>query len=220
LLLGKAPFSFLFELLVRAFVVYVLLLLVLRLLGKRMSGQLTNVELGVMIVLGGIVAVPLEIAERGMLPGLLLLVVVLGVQRGLGYLESRWRRAEAIILGRGSTLVSDGVVQLAALRHARISQQQLFSTLRAAKVRQLGELERVYLETYGFFSLRRRKEPRPGLPVLPDDDPGIAARLVADGTYLVCSYCGLGVLTRPPRCDNCRHEDFRPAVKAADGHAG
>jgi uncharacterized membrane protein YcaP (DUF421 family) len=202
-------------------VVYLLLLVVLRLLGKRMSGQLTNVELGVMIVLGGIVAVPLEIADRGMLPGLLLLGVVLGVQRALGQVESRWQRAEAIILGRGSTLVSDGVVQLGALRRARISQQQLFSTLRAAKVRHLGELERVYLEAYGFFSLRRRKEPLPGLPVLPLDDPELAARLVVpDPTCLVCSYCGLGAASPPPRCENCGHEDFRPAVNVADDHAG
>jgi hypothetical protein len=47
LLLGKAPFAFLLELLLRATVVYLALLLIVRLLGKRMSGQLTNLELGV-----------------------------------------------------------------------------------------------------------------------------------------------------------------------------
>ena len=89
ILLGNAPFGYLAELLIRVVVVYTLLLVVVRFLGKRMSGQITNVELGVMIVLGGIVAVPLEIADRGMLPGLLLLVTVLALQRAVGALQSR-----------------------------------------------------------------------------------------------------------------------------------
>ncbi len=187
----------------------------LRLLGKRMSGQLTNVELGVMIVLGGIVAVPLEVAGRGMLPGLVLLLAALALQRALGLLETRSARAERIILGRSSALVRDGVLQISELRRAAISQQQLFSTLRASKIRQLGELERVYLEAYGSFTLRRRQRPLPGLAVLPLDDPSLVARLCEDPDNLVCCYCGCSSGATPPHCENCGHEAFRPAVRQA-----
>lgn len=215
ILLGNAPFAYLGELLIRVLLVYSLLLVVVRFLGKRMSGQITNVELGVMIVLGGIVAVPLEIADRGMLPGLLLLVTVLALQRSVGALQSRSPAAERTMLGHASTLVRDGVIQLAELEQAAISQQQLFSLLRGAKVRQLGEVGRAYLEAYGFLSVWRRSEALPGLAVLPNEDDEYASRLVAAPDRTACKYCGW--VTTPPaqRCAHCSREHFDAAVTGA-----
>src|SRR4051812_14163431 len=215
LLLGNAPFMYLVELLLRVLVVYSLLLVVVRLLGKRMSGQLTNVELGVMIVLGGIVAVPLEIADRGMLPGLLLLVGVLALQSALGALQSRSPAAERVMLGHASTLVSDGVIQLAELEQAAISQQELFSMLRAAKIRQLGEVGRAYLEAYGFLSVWPARRPIPGLPVLPNEDAEYAARLVSAGDQVACNYCGWVTTSPAQRCAHCGRGQFGPAVTSA-----
>ena len=61
LLMGNDPFQFLGEIVIRTVLVYLALMLAVRLLGKRMSGQITNLELAVMIPLGAIVAVPLLI---------------------------------------------------------------------------------------------------------------------------------------------------------------
>jgi uncharacterized membrane protein YcaP (DUF421 family) len=215
ILLGNAPFGYLAELLVRVLVVYSLLLVIVRFLGKRMSGQITNVELGVMIVLGGIVAVPLEIADRGMLPGLLLLVTVLGLQRALGALQTRSPAAERTMLGHASTLVRDGMIQLAELEQAAISQQQLFSLLRGSKVRQLGEVQRAYLEAYGFLSVWRKREPAPGLAVLPNEDDEYTARLVPSKDHAACNYCGFVTSSPAQRCAQCGREHFGPAVTAA-----
>src|SRR4051812_18331193 len=215
ILLGNAPFGYLAELLIRVVLVYTLLLVVVRFLGKRMSGQITNVELGVMIVLGGIVAVPLEIADRGMLPGLLLLVTVLALQRALGAIQSRSAAAERVMLGHASTLVRDGVIQLAELEQAAISQQELFALLRASKIRQLGEVGRVYLEAYGFLSVWRARRPVPGLAVLPNEDGEFAARLVTARDQAACDYCGWVTDAPAKRCAHCAREHFTPAVTSA-----
>jgi uncharacterized membrane protein YcaP (DUF421 family) len=58
ILFGTAPASFLLEVLARTAVMYVALLVVLRLLGKRMSGQITILEMAILISLGAIVSVP------------------------------------------------------------------------------------------------------------------------------------------------------------------
>lgn len=119
------------------------------------------------------------------------------------------------MLGHASTLVSDGVIQLAELEQAAISQQELFSMLRAAKIRQLGEVGRAYLEAYGFLSVWRARRPIPGLPVLPNEDAEYAARLIDAGDRVACDYCGWVTTSPARRCAHCGREQFRPAVTSA-----
>lgn len=222
LIIGTAPFGFALELLLRAIVVYLFLTLAVRVLGKRMSGQVTNLELGVMMTLGAIVAVPVELPTRGIVTGLVLLVVIVGLQRGLGELETRSPRAAAALVGRMSPLVRDGVLVPAELERARISQQQLLSVLREQHVRHLGEVERVYLESYGMFSVLRRAKPQPGLSVLPVE-PGSASASDRGERARVCSYCGLSA--EPPqadgtRCENCGHTRWQAPVAEPPAAAG
>jgi len=222
LIIGTAPFGFALELLLRAIVVYLFLTLAVRLLGKRMSGQVTNLELGVMMTLGAIVAVPVELPARGIVTGLVLLAVIVGLQRGLGEIETRSARVAAALVGRTSPLVRDGVLVPAELARARISQQQLLSVLREQHVRHLGEVERVYLESYGMFSVLRRAAPRPGLSVLPPEAE-LSQRAEAHAEARVCGYCGLAPEPPPAdgtRCENCGHTRWQAPVAEPPATAG
>jgi len=174
-------------------------------LGKRMSGQVTNLELGVMLTLGAIVSVPMQSAETGIVPGLVLLCWVVLMQRSSSSLEASSLSAARILIGKDSLLVRDGVLLPRELEHAHLSQQQLFSVLRAQHVRHLGEVERVYLEACGAFSVLRRAKPVAGLSVLPSAAATSGPR---PGPDLVCSYCGQIAPNQPgadPRCGNCQH---------------
>src|SRR3954464_6199142 len=104
LLMGSDPFRFLGEIVLRTLIVYLALMLAVRLLGKRMSGQITNLELAVMITLGAIVAVPMEMSDRGLVPAIVLLATVLSLQAGLSYLATRSLRFEQIVVGKGTVL--------------------------------------------------------------------------------------------------------------------
>lgn len=81
ILFGEAPVQFLLEVLIRTIIIYCILLVVIRLLGKRMSGQLTSIEMAVMLTLGAIVSVPMQDPARGLLQGVLLLALVLIFQK-------------------------------------------------------------------------------------------------------------------------------------------
>jgi uncharacterized membrane protein YcaP (DUF421 family) len=74
ILFGQAPPQFLLEVFIRTVVIYISLLFIVRLLGKRMSGQLTIMEMAVMLTLGAIVSVPMQMPDRGLLQGALLLL--------------------------------------------------------------------------------------------------------------------------------------------------
>ncbi len=56
ILFGEAPAEFLLEVLIRTLIIYVALLVTVRLMGKRMVGQLTISEMSVMLTLGAIVS--------------------------------------------------------------------------------------------------------------------------------------------------------------------
>ena len=211
ILLGKDPLAFLVEVAARTVIIYLVLMVIVRLLGKRMSGQLSNLELGVMITLGAVVSPPMQISERGLLPGVVLLVVVLCCQRGIAAWTARSPRAERLVFGRGSTLVEDGRLLLPAMRDARICHEQLFGALRAQGIRHLGELRRVYLEASGLFSVLRAPEPKPGLAIVPMLDASMS-RDLPQASERACLYCGQLLQRAERRCPCCDCTDSTQAI--------
>jgi uncharacterized membrane protein YcaP (DUF421 family) len=164
---GRAPWAILPEVLLRTSLIYLVLIVVVKLLGKRLSGQLTNLDLAVMVVIGAVVSAPMQIPQRGLLAGAVSLVVLLGLHRAIGLGTAVWPRFEQWVFGRGTTLLADGELLLPAMRRARISQEQLYGILRSQGIRQLGEVERVYLEASGAFSVLRRRQQQPGHAIMP-----------------------------------------------------
>jgi uncharacterized membrane protein YcaP (DUF421 family) len=213
MLIGNAPFGFALEVLLRTAVVYLVLLGAVRLLGKRMSGQVTNLELGVMLTLGAIVSVPMQSAGRGIIPGLVLLCTIVLIQRASSQLEASSLRAAGLLIGKPSLLVRDGVLVPQELKRAHISQQRLFSVLRTQHVRHLGEVERVYLEAFGAFSVLRRAKPSCGLSVLPS---ALKTTQQPAGRSLVCAYCGQAAPSTHQAqalCSNCKHGEWTEPVQ-------
>jgi uncharacterized membrane protein YcaP (DUF421 family) len=191
ILVGDAPYAFLLEVIIRTLVIYLVLLIVIRFMGKRMSGQLTIMEMAVMITLGAIISVPAQVPDRGLLQGILLLAMVLAFQRGVTRLTLKSNRLEDAIYGSGSVLIKDGVIQVAQLTSAKVTQAQLFAVLRSQQVYHLGMVKRMYQEATGDFSIYLQQQPAPGLSVLPETDrDALDGRLKKDANMHACTICG------------------------------
>ncbi|MBX0288844.1 DUF421 domain-containing protein [Hymenobacter sp. HSC-4F20] len=216
ILFGDAPAAFTVEVLVRTLLIYVIFLLIMRLMGKRMNAQLTITELAVMVSLGAIVSVPMQIPNRGLLPAVVLLLVVLFFQRGLNWLALKKRKTEVLLQGDVTLLAKNGVLQVEQLRAESVSHEQLYAQLRAKKITHLGEVKRVYMEADGSFSVFRQDPPQPGLSVLPEQDQKLRdSQSQPASAPQVCNYCGH--LATPSdhsgrRCPTCGHEDWVAAV--------
>lgn len=214
LLLGQAPLEFLLEVALRTLVIYLVLLLALRVLGKRMGAQMTVAELSVMIMLGGIVAVPMQIPDRGLLHGTLVLACLTGMYRLINWLAFKHRRVERLTQGHVHIVVADGVLDLEALAATRLSREQLFANLRAADIQQLGQVKRAYLEANGEFSVYEQEPPRPGLSVLPEKDAAIRRAEPADQRLQVCQCCGqpAPASEQPTQCPKCGRDNWAAGV--------
>ena len=134
ILFGEAPPQFLLEVLVRAIVIYVCLLVIVRLLGKRMSGQLTLTEMAVLLTLGGIISPSLETPERGILLGIFAMLCTLSYQRGTTWLAFRNKKIEHATQGEPTVLIKNGILELGNMADTRVSRQQIFAQLRNANV--------------------------------------------------------------------------------------
>lgn len=217
ILIGQAPPEFLIETFFRTIIIYFLLLLIVRWLGKRMSGQLTIMEMAVMLTIGAIVSVPMQVPDRGLFQGLLLLLCTLLFQRGISLIGFRSGKFEDIIHGKTSLLVKDGILQLPQMKEDRISHQQLYEQLRQENILNLGEVERVYLEAEGLFSVFKFEDPKPGLSLLPPDDHDLKSlfkpALSANNSALsVCTNCGFVKDETNSACNTCGFDKWTKAV--------
>src|SRR4051812_3594408 len=142
LFIGDQPASFLIEIVVRAFVTYIVLLVAARLLDKRVAGQLSVLELTIVVTLGAAIGVPLEVPDRGMLPAVIVLAVAVIYQRVIGKATFRSRRAGHILEGHNERVVIDGRILVDAIEKLAISRERLFAMLRQLQILQLGQVKR------------------------------------------------------------------------------
>jgi uncharacterized membrane protein YcaP (DUF421 family) len=204
-LFGTAPPSFTGEAAIRALLIFGVMLLIVRWLGRRMKGQLSVSELAIILTLGGIIAGPLQIPTVGVLPSVVVLLAVLAVHRISNWLAFKYRRVELVQQGDLALLVRDGRLELAQMQRHALSQEQLFGQLRNQNIRHLGELRRVYLEANGRLSFYKLPKPKPGLSVLPPADalPATPAGL-AHGQQ-VCATCGHAATPTDHAGTHCVH---------------
>jgi uncharacterized membrane protein YcaP (DUF421 family) len=191
ILFGQAPEGFLVEVLLRAVFMYLLLMVVLKALGKRMDGQLTLTELAVMVTFGAIVAVPMQIPDRGLLLGIVAMLCVMAFQRGVNWLTVKSPAFEDTTQGVSSTLVKDGRIELDELYRAGLSRQNLFAMIRQQGIFNLAKVKRFYFEACGVMSIYEERQNKPGLSLLP---PGefhvLKSQGKVDHAYIACSSCG------------------------------
>lgn len=215
ILFGDAPVLFTVEVLARTAIIYLTLLIMMRFLGKRMNGQLTNLELAVMLTMGALLAPPMQIPDRGLLSGMLGLLCALAFLRGSNLLGFASKKAEELIHGTATVLVKDGIIQLDEMARNRLSRQQIFAALRSENVYHLGKVKRLYLEAYGVFSIYQEKQEKPGLTVMPPADDGIRDTYQKkDEHTLACGRCGKTVPISPDPgvCPVCDHTQWEPAI--------
>jgi len=216
ILIGSAPTSFLLEVLIRTVVMYLVLLIVLRLMGKRMGGQLTIAELAVMVTLGAIICVPMQVPDKGIIQGTFVLLCAWAFQRGFTLLGIRSSKMENLIQGKEAILLKDGVIEVKQLESSNISRQQLYGVLRAQNIFNLGEVERVYIEASGLFSVFRYEDPKPGLSIFPSRDADILeGQHKPKEEFYVCRMCGRTAADEKEKendCSNCGSENWEEAI--------
>jgi uncharacterized membrane protein YcaP (DUF421 family) len=149
ILLGDVPAEFYIELVLRSLFVYLLLMIAMRFIGKRMSSRLGRTELVALVTLAATIGLPLTAPERGVLPAAIIAVLVVIISRWIATKAVKDTGFETFSQGGIDTLVKDGVMDLNTMKKVRMTRERLVSQLRQSNVKQLGEVKRLYMEANG-----------------------------------------------------------------------
>src|SRR5688572_11624598 len=169
--LGDAPLLFLLEIVFRTLIMYSYTVFLLRVLGKRGMGQLSMLELAIIISFGSAVGDPMVGAEIPIIHGMIAITVVTIFQITLERFINRNRKVEAVMEGSPNLVVTNGVINWSCMKRDNISKEDLFRALRGKDVEHLGQVKKAFFETSGAVSVffQSPRKVRPGLALLPDE---------------------------------------------------
>jgi uncharacterized membrane protein YcaP (DUF421 family) len=211
---GAVPGMFYLEVIIRTAVVYLILMTSMRLMGKRMAGQLSRTEMVALVAIAASIGIPIMAPDRGLLPAIISAIVIVAGERIIARVAAKNEKAEALFEDDLDILVQNSVMQLDTMLHCRITRERLLAQLRSKGIYHLGSVKRLYLEANGAFSLVENPEPEPGLSVLPEWDLTFRSRQQVVADYLVCTNCGnpSSSANHSEACANCSQEEWTQAV--------
>ena len=192
LLMGEdLPYGFLLEVLFRSVTMFMVLLFVLRLSGKRGIKQLSIFELAIIIGLGSAAGDPMFYHDVGLLPAIAVFLIVITLYKIITYISGRIEKVEEFIEGKPIKLLEDGVIIFENFKNESLAYDELFSELRLKNVDQLGQVREAFLETSGELSVffYSDEDVKFGLPILPDIYNQQETPIVKVGVY-ACCHCG------------------------------
>ena len=137
----------------RTAVVYLFLVLILRLSGKREVGQMSILELIVILLISDAVQNSMVGEDTTLLGGLVAVLTLLGLDYGLSRATGRSRRLRRAIEGEPRLLVRDGQLLSKALREEKVEPEKVRAAIRAQGLARVEDVRLAVLETDGSISV-------------------------------------------------------------------
>ena len=172
---------------VRSIILYIIVLIVMRLMGKREIGQLQPFELAISIMIADLASIPMTETgipiTRGIIPILGLLVMHLTIS----IINLKSIRAREVICGKPRILIYRGKIDEQALKKERFTINELEERLRGNNIVNIGDVEYAILETSGQITVVQKPNKRTTTPedfkIMPEYE-GLAYDLVVDGKVM------------------------------------
>jgi uncharacterized membrane protein YcaP (DUF421 family) len=137
----------------RAMFVYGVLLLFVRLSGKRALGQFTPFDMVLLVLLGTAVQNSLIGDDISVLGGLILAATLIALNAGVGWLAARSPRFQRLAEGSAVQVIEDGRLDDRRLQREGVSRADLDEALRRAGLERVAQVQRGWVETDGRITL-------------------------------------------------------------------
>ncbi len=210
------PPIFLVEVAFRSAVTFIILLLVIKMTGKRGVRQLSIFETVIIIALGSAAGDPMFYEDVGLVPAFVVFLVVILLYRGITYLTGKSKKFEIFMEGEVQCLINDGRFASDSFGKENLAQDEFFSELRMQSIEHLGQVKHAYLETTGEVSIYfyADQDVKHGLPIIPQQFCK-KSKLIVDTDIYACTFCGNAERQSPgvAKCEVCGREEW---VKAID----
>ena len=146
---------------IRTVILYLVLILVVRVMGKRQIGQMEPSEFVVTMLLANLAAIPMQDSAVPLYTGLVPLLTVLGVELVLAMLSLKSMCLRKLLCGKPVILIENGNILQSNLKKTRITLDELTGHLREKDVLDLRSVQYAILETNGNLSVFPFPKERP-----------------------------------------------------------
>lgn len=145
----------------RTIILYLVLITVIRLMGKRQIGQMEPSEFVVTMLVANLASIPMQDSGIPLFSGFIPIVTVLGLELVLSHLSLRSIRLRKILCGKPVILIENGNILQGNLRKTRVTLDELTGHLREKDVLDLRSVQYAILETNGNLSVFPYPKDRP-----------------------------------------------------------
>lgn len=204
------------EIVLKTIIMFALILIFLRLSGKKGVRQLSIFEVAIIIGLGSAAGDPMLNSDNAILPAVLVFALILLFYRLLTWLAIKSERFESVLEGDPMYVIEDGMFVVLGNNEHTYAKDEFFSEMRQQSIEHVGQVKTAILETTGTVSFYyyTDEKVKPGLPVLPKPYAKKSNKIDLPGKY-ACTYCGNveEIKGNQLKCQRCGKEEWVTAIK-------
>lgn len=145
----------------RVVLIYLLLLLSMRIMGKREIGQLSNLDFVVAIVVAELATLPVTDRRLSLVVSIIPILIITTLQVMASMICLKSNRFRRFLYGKPNLLIADGKLQMREMRKARYNIDDLLSQLRQKDVFDVADVAYAVLETSGELTVLLKNGKRP-----------------------------------------------------------
>ena len=144
----------------RTLILFILVVITMRVMGKRQIGELQPFELAVAILISELAAVPMQNTGIPLVNGIIPILTLLIAQMALSFIALKSTKARGIICGRPSILIENGKILEKELKKEMFTLNDLLEQLRINNTPNIADVEFAILETNGQLSIIPKSQKR------------------------------------------------------------
>jgi uncharacterized membrane protein YcaP (DUF421 family) len=157
----------------RTLFLYVLIVFIFRLMGKREIGELSILDLVVFIMIAETAVVGIENTEKPLIHTVIPMTLLMGIQITLATISLKNKKVRDLLDGKPSMLIENGKINEQEMRKQRYNFDDLLTQLREKNINNLADVEFAILEPTGKLSVFEKDDKKRSTLHLP---------LIVDGT--------------------------------------
>jgi uncharacterized membrane protein YcaP (DUF421 family) len=174
----------LFVVMFRTLILFALVIVAMRIMGKRQIGQLQPYELVVLIIVSALAAIPMEDIAIPLFNSIIPIILLVVFQVVTSYAAQRSEKVRSLVCGRPSIIIQNGKIIETKLREMHLNINDLLEQLRICGYHNINDVEFAIFETNGDLSVIPKSQYRPLQPrdlEIETQYEGVPHPLVVDG---------------------------------------
>ncbi|MGV8880407.1 MAG: DUF421 domain-containing protein [Sphingobacteriaceae bacterium] len=212
------PYSFFLEILFRTPLMFLAVVVILRLTGKRGVQQLSIFEMVMIITLGSAAGDSMFYDDVGILHAVAVFVIILVVYRLVVWLIAKSEKAEKLLEGEPLYIIRGGKLCIHDIKGSEMGSDEFFGALREQSIEHLGQVRYAILEDNGKISIfyYADEDVKPGLPILPDQY-NLKSAIIGEPSTYACARCGNVQQHQPSTliiCEWCGNKEWVKTIDA------